>query len=705
MFDETNGLVLYNNQFQSISNLIPVSYISGFIFSSDGTRFYAVGDFGVPLIETFDGSTGGLISTAPAIGTIPPGEQLSPSPSEETPMAVDSTGIIFGSADHGIAFDDSTYSVNYILGFNASPAFDQVVTPDFAAVSSAVPVSFPGGEVFSFVPDVWFGNLRGTEATLNDVGVLTVNAPASSQPGPVNVKVIEPDGTPIFDPLAFSYGPTLLFVNGDTSSPAGGATCHLIGLGLPTDSTQIQVTVGNKSAAIVSATEMRVESAFAPFGYPYPAVDVQITLPPGAGDQSVQITTASGSATLSNAIHYVTSVTDYASSDSFQAIVLDRTRNQLYLSAGNHIDVFSLTTQQFLAPILPPALNGQKAFHGLAMTPDGAELLAANFTDGSVAIINLNQPASAQAVQVIPPGTFGTPGSENVVTTNTGKAFIESLTTQEEGCGGTLYELDLSTLQVSTITNIPPFCIQPEGFPIAASADGSKVLMATTDISGDQGVAIYDAATNSWSTNNQVLENFGGNAAISATDTVFATGSGMVDANANLLGLLSYWEVFDFQLGFAFPLERVSDGGSLVYIPYQNNVDIFDVNHGVMLNRLALVEQVQHVTNATALDQYAKNLYLITNAGLTAVQFASAPLAIGSISPSSGPSGTSITILGSGFRPGMTGTANGAPMAITFVNANTLQSVVPSTSVGAVQITVSDSAGHSYSLDDAFSVE
>jgi hypothetical protein len=86
-------------------------------------------------------------------------------------------------------------------------------------------------------------------------------------------------------------------------------------------------------------------------------------------------------------------------------------------------------------------------------------------------------------VQIIAPGTFANPGPENIVTSNTGIAFIEPKSLGEMGRGGSgaLYELNLSTLQVTAITNLGSFCLQPEGFPLAASGDGSKLLLTTGD--------------------------------------------------------------------------------------------------------------------------------------------------------------------------------------------------------------------------------
>jgi hypothetical protein len=702
ILDDASGAALYDNQLQLVAPLAPPADITGFIFSEDAKRLYLVGGFGVPVIATFDGTTGAFISTAPAIGSIPPGTILSPSPFVETPFAVDSKGIIFGAADHGIAFDDSIYSINYILGFNQTPPFAQTVTPDFGAIKSATAVTLGTGSGFSFLPDAWLGSVRGTQASLDLAGTLTFTAPASSQPGPVSVKVIQPDGTPIFDPLAFSYGPSLMFVNGDTATPMGGSMVHLVGLGLPTDPTQIQVKVGGKSARVLSATTVKFQWFTFPYSYPYPAVDVQLTLPPGSGDADIQLTTPAGYATLPQAIHYVQNVTDYRSTDKFQAIVLDRARNQLYLSAGDHIDVFSLATKRFLSPMFPPALNGHKAFHGLAMTPDSTELIVTNFPDGSVALINPDQPSSAKAVQIVPAGSDS--GPENVVATNTGKAFIERLTGKEQGCGGDLYELDLSTLQVATISDINNFCIQPEGFPLVASADGSRVVLRTAHISAMQ-TAMYDVASSTWSTNDAGYAGGHDGIGASSNGSVFAIGDGIMDANANTSGALAYQEVFEYGLDNALPLEKIPDGASLVYILHGNLVDIFDVNHGARLRRISLSEQVQQVTDALAIDSYGQNIYLVTNAGLTAVQLGMAPLSVGSVTPPAGPPGTAVTIYGSGFQQATAVSVNGSVLTSTFVDPNTLKAVMPSTPPGAVQIVVSDPVGHSYSLDNAFTTQ
>ena len=82
---------------------------------------------------------------------------------------------------------------------------------------------------------------------------MQVNAPPSAQPGPINVKILQPNGIQVFDPLAFSYGPAPLFLSGDTGSPSGGALADIVALGVPADASKIQVSVGGAAAQVLSA--------------------------------------------------------------------------------------------------------------------------------------------------------------------------------------------------------------------------------------------------------------------------------------------------------------------------------------------------------------------------------------------------------------------------------------------------------------------
>jgi DNA-binding beta-propeller fold protein YncE len=68
-------------------------------------------------------------------------------------------------------------------------------------------------------------------------------------------------------------------------------------------------------------------------------------------------------------------------------LLYDRKRNQVYLAAKDHIDVFFNVTLKYVASLTPQILSSKSQFEGLAMTPDGSLLLAANTFDGSLAVI------------------------------------------------------------------------------------------------------------------------------------------------------------------------------------------------------------------------------------------------------------------------------------------------------------------------------
>jgi hypothetical protein len=72
---------------------------------------------------------------------------------------------------------------------------------------------------------------------------------------------------------------------------------------------------------------------------------------------------------------------------------------------------------------------------------------------------------------------------------------------------------------------------------------------------------------------------------------------------------------------------------------------------------------------------------------------------------STGPSGTTVAVHGSGFLPTTTATANGSPTTVTFVDPDTLNIIMPGVGTGSVQVTVTNPTGQTYSLDDAFIVQ
>jgi hypothetical protein len=706
IFDQTNGLHLYDAQLNDLGPIPPGADDTGVLFSPDGNLIYVVADVnGVPATYTVSTSTLKVVGIAPAYATIPPYAQLDPPYIIEIPFAADSTGLIFGVADHGVALDDTTFFQS-LGGVASTPIFAKVVQPDAGPVNATTPVVVETAPFF-ILPDAWFGAQRGTNANLQNGDTFQVSAPPALQPGPVNLKILQPDGVQIFDPLAFSYGPAPLFVSGDTGSPTGGATADIIALGVPADPSAIQVSVGGASASVLSANK---------FSSAFPAVDIRFQLPAGnPGPADVTVTTAAGSTTLSKAFQFVESVKDYPSADTFLAVIYDRLRNQLYLSARDHVDVFSLASNQFIAPFALPTAGGMKQFAGMALTPDGSKLIVANLLDGSVDIVNPDQPASAFAVAIAPTssGIDGPPctiGPSYVATTNTGKAFVVYGGVPQVNCGpgGATYLLDLATKAVSQVP--PSSCDQQSASYVSSSRDGSKLAFGGS-ISAGGGWCIYDSASNTYKFS-IFFQPYG--AAVAGDGNVFAAGFRITDSQGSLLNFMAFPDPFypaqlpsTPQGNGVLPqtLEKMNDSGSLLYVPFQNTVDILDVPHGILSRRVTLSEQIPQIVDALAIDITGQNIFAITNAGLTVIQLNAVPLSIGSVTPVVGSAGSTLTIRGSGFTSGMGVSFDGTTASSQFVDVDTFHVTVPSLVAGPAQIRLMNANGQTYTLDDVFAVQ
>jgi hypothetical protein len=374
----------------------------------------------------------------------------------------------------------------------------------------------------------------------------------------------------------------------------------------------------------------------------------------------------------------------------------------VYLAAGNKIDVFDAKANGYLNPITPPSVSGSPVFQGLALTPDGTKLLTTNISDLALEIINPDSPSSATEVRLLPGATPVGLGGSDVAATSTNKAMVELSVQIATGCSssGPVYEVDLGTLAVTplSITGVP--CLQPNDVQMSSTTSGDKVFMG---ISGG-GAYVWDAGTNQW-TGWQIVNN---NGTASGDGYWFASDYTSLDSQLvehTQAQIPEYFaDSFLQSPQGAVAGEKMNASGSLLYQPLLQGVDVIDVSSGAWLRRIALTEQVQFVQNAMALDEAGNRLFLITNAGLTAVQMDSPPLSIGYLNPAFGPAsgGTAVTIRGSGFQPPATVTFGGVAANTTYVDANTLQVITPAVSAGGVRVTIANSSSSTYSLDAAF---
>ena len=714
----SGGLGFVDANLNTLATVALSGYFFGMIYSPDGTKLFVATEFVstqcgpyYPVLLTFDTSSYSLIGVAPAFAE-PSGDVPCTPFTQANPLAADNSGLIFSNSSrpftyftNGLVVDDASNLQNLLTLPEGAPHPSMSFTNE-AALNEPFPTLL-GQEAYDVLPDVWFANTRGTNIQFNG-GLVLVTAPPSATAGLVNVKTVLPDGWLSVDLQSFSYGSEVLFLGGNAGSTQGGASLALIGYGLIGTNGTPAVTIGGQ-AAQVTASSKYVDFADSGYNatYPFAAMDeVLVVVPPGTGTADVTVTSTAGTATLPKAFNYL-SVSDYSSTDTFTYVLYDPQRHWVYLSAGNHIDIFSADTQQFLTPIVPPTVSGARQIRGLALTPDNSELLAANFGDKSVAIIDPDNPSSSTAVP-IPVSVPNAPGVADIVATSTDNVFVDGVSGTFSGCSGQLFELNLATRQVTLRTDLGFPGLQVGGNSFSRSANGNQVFLAGYEC----GAYLWNASTDTFIQSQTLVSNSG-----SASGDGYWFASDYTRLNAQMIKRMQAQipEFFSVLLTATdFAGEKMNASGSLLYTPVpqasgtqeSNGVEITDTNAGTFLGGILLTEQIAGppVQSSMDYDETGSRLFLITNKGLTVVQLANAPLLIGYLNPSTGSiaGGTTVTIRGSGFQSGATVSFGGAAATTTFVDSSTLNVVTPTGSAGGARVAIHNPDGISYSLDDGF---
>ena len=705
---DAHGLVMYDGDFNPITLLpgggdLGLGFSGGLLFSPDNRTLYEEATpLFTPLIYTIDVATLQVRGIAPAMPMIPaPISQMSPAFYVPVPFAVDSTGMLLCTQDWGIAFEDATFYENLSPYQPGTPIYMHHMSP-YAGPLAGATASSGFGNAFSLTPDVWYGANRG--ATKLDSGGLTITSPPASASGPVNLKFLFPDGIEIFNPLFFTYGADPQYAVLSGASPDGGVPGQVSGFGLPSDPSGGSVTVGGNSATITTQT-----SQYLPFtGAPFPTTFLNFTVPSGSpGWADIEVDTPNGKGVLSKGLFFAQSVKDFGSPDTLSAILYDAKRQQLYLSAQDHIDVFSLASGQFVTPLTPAAQGSKKQFAGLALTPDGSLLLAANLSDGSLAVMNPDSPSTNYDIPIAAPtvGNYGCQiGPLYVASTSDQQAIVVTgALPSGNTCtpGGVVYKANLITKGAAVMTGT---C---GGGNVVASRDGSIIALGENPV-GYGAFCTYDVASATFY--------YGGDYRASATlsgDGNIASVQWMLaDPAANVVGWVAqpgpyYLTSFSPASTLYAPLlqPQLNDSGSLYYVAGPNLVDIIDVQHGLLRVRFSLKETVANTASPIAIDAGGRHIYLITNAGLTIVDLGVAPLSIGHMNPLAASTGAQITIRGSGFTTGLTATVGGQPASVRITDENTLTLTMPALPAGPQDIVLTASDGFAYTLENGIQAQ
>jgi DNA-binding beta-propeller fold protein YncE len=716
-------LLLLDSSFNQVVPPIAIS-AQGFTFSRDGGfLFVSNSASGPPFISVLDGRT------LQSLGQVPdPAIQSVPSEIEET----DASQLLFAIANRGVSFIDAS-----------KPTALPSVFPSFAAAPVAQPSqgAFTGatatllfGQSFASTTQVKFAAQLAGPASVLGSSQIQAASPPSVVNGAVNLTAFFPGGWLALAPDAFSYGPQILEILPNAGANTGGTTIQIYGYGFGTDSAQITAKIAGAAANIESLENITSIAPSLGFDatYPFSLQRLTVLTPPGPpGNADITIDSAAGTTTAPRAFQYLQSVQLFSKAALYKFLLYDQHRQWLYLSATDHIDVFDLAGTQFHAsPINPPGgPPPNAALRGLSLTPDGAQLVVADFGAQSVYLID---PDSTAATKVPVGGVAGflNSGPARVAATSTQTVFVGMSGEGNSGsCASCLSQLNLSA-SPPTVQRAP----QPE----VTSLTGAPLVQA--NIAGDRVFLAYNAAPGgpvaTWSASspNQFTTSLAGESAVdlaaTSDGTTFATrASGAPEMRGVDLALFSASatpELEQIPARVSVPGLTMHPTGALLYQPFltgpapsapsatgiQGGVDILDAHTGRLRLRIFLPEPLAMLsTDSDALhggfltvDENGRRIFALTASGLTILQLASVPLSIGTISPASASAsgGTMLTVRGSGFQSGTTVTLSGKSATATFVDINTLTVTTPPLSPGSHQVLITNPNGESYSLDSAF---
>jgi hypothetical protein len=703
----------------------PTSGVNGMTFSRDGQFLYLSENAPAPSVVTvLDGHDLHTVGQVPDLWIAGARTEI-----EEA----DSTKLLFGVSNRGLSFIDA-----------ANPVTLPATVPAFAGSPIAQPsegtntggtVTVLAGQNFEPTVQLSFGTQTASSVTVAGNTQINATSPPSATSGAVNLTAYFPSGWLALAPDAFSYGPQVLQILPNAGAQSGGDTIQIYGYGFGSEATKLSVKIGGAMANVQKIENVTTiaSSLGLDASYPFSLERITLRTPLGtAGKADVVITSLAGSTTSAKSFQFLRSMNFHARPAVDKFVLYDQKRQWLYLSNVDHVDVFDLAAGVFhangLVPPTGPAPGAQ--LRGLALTPDGTQLVVADFAAQNIYLLDPDN-GSGSIVAVGGVAGFANSGPSRVAATSTRSVFVglSAQSSSTGACTACLGQLNLNasppTIQVATQPEITSLT----GAPLVQSnANGDQVFVAFSTAPGGP-LAIWNA-----SSPNQFVTFTANDSAsdlsAAADGTMFALqANGTTEirsADLSLAAVPTNPELTQIPGRIQVPGVALHPSGALIYEPFltgqpgsvgtKGGIDILDAHSGVLRLRLFLPQQF--VTDIDGLrgsflatDENGQRLFALTSidgsalsAGVTIVTLANVPLGIGTIVPSQDPvaGGTTLTIRGSGFQSASAVTIGGKSAAVTFKDTNTLTVVAPALTAGAQRITITNPDGESISLDGAF---
>ena len=234
-------------------------------------------------------------------------------------------------------------------------------------------------------------------------------------------------------------------------------------------------------------------------------------------------------------------------------------------------------------------------------------------------------------------------------------------------------------------------------------ADGNFVVI------GDGTPCVYSVPNNSFQQGTFPYGMLANSIAVSADGNVLGSSQILGDISANMLGSVAHPVPF---YGSALPgspspppnvllRSRLNASGSLYYISFPNYFEIIDVPTARLRMRFSLTQMISNAAAPLAVDSGGRHVYLLTDKGLTVVDFGAAPVSIGHLSQQNPAPGAQVIVRGSGFDSSTTATVGGVAASVTVTDENTLTLTIPAAASGPQDIVLTRTPGETYTLENA----
>ncbi len=694
--DLGGNVELYDSQFNHLGSIRiePAGQaggqrLNGMVFSGDGSLLHLFVDETVQEYDTHLFQQSGVMSQPYSLGVF----------AEPLPFAEDANRMVFAINEEGLDFVDITALPNDGLPLSYDFGYSLVdPTPDYGSLQGGISaiVGVGGGPASGAptVSQVYLGNRPVWELGSNRSN-LQVVIPNGSGPETANMLIQLSDGTPLLAPSAFSYGPQIARLVTTGGNPDGSGSGFLAGYGFGNDPSALQITIGGQSAA-VEGIQNSLSGLDSPF--PTPIQAVTYTIPKGnVGTVDLQVSNGDGSATASGAFRYAQPMEFHSVPGTLESGVYDSQRHLIYFTGTNQIQVFSISSGQWLSPFAVPQASTAQLV-GISLSSNGNTLAVGD--QGNQAIITLNPGSASTSTHsfTVPDGGFGlVPGG--LAVTNEGIVYYLIAFAWSgfgDRCQNDLFwKLNTTSGTTTDLTSSQTWCVDRQ----------NRVLLApdesTVFIDADGQLKLYSVGSGSFveaSENNFATSDM----ALSGDGSRLIQQFGIIDSSGNYLGSPAWSDIDLSDLQSAVFGEKLDETGAILFQPWSNALDLVDLGHFIPRERFAMPYTVQNAFDSLVWDGDADTAFLIVQGGILEVPLSPMPLVLASLSPSSGAAGASVTLFGSGFVSGMRLDVDGTVIPVTVTNEHNATIQMPTHAVGAARITLSGPDSQVFFLDDAF---